>query len=87
MAVHQVGVGLGVLGELRERLVDLGLVALGLPRLDARQGGLLGLGVGGHDRGVEVGGQRRRLGGLVDVDADDLLLAGLDRGPAGRRAR
>src|SRR5690348_18509092 len=41
--------------------------------------------VDGLDRRVQVGGERVRLGRLVDVDADDLLGAALDPGRSEER--
>jgi hypothetical protein len=55
---HQVRVGLGLGAQPVQRLVDGGLVALGPPLLDVGDGRPLGLGVGGLDGGVEVGGER-----------------------------
>ncbi len=76
--LHQVGAGLGRLGQAGQGGLDLGVVTLLAPRLQARHRRALGLRVGGLDGGVQVGGQRGRLGGLVAVDAHDLVLAGLD---------
>ena len=60
------------------------VVAPGVQRGD--HPGLVGR-VDGHDCRVQVSGQRVGLGRLVAVDADDLLVAGLDPGPARRRAK
>ena len=52
----------GGLGELLERGVDGGLVALGAPLLERLDPLALDLGVGGEDAAVLAGGQRRVLG-------------------------
>ena len=76
--LHQVVVGLRGLGERCERAVDLLLVTLLAPGLQAGDRRALGLGVRCLDRGVEVSGQRRGLGGLEPVHADDDVVAVLD---------
>ena len=64
--------------ELAERLLDGGLVALGLPALERLAALALDLGVGGEDAAVGSRRQRRVLGLGEAVLADHLDLAALD---------
>lgn len=69
-------------GRVVERIAHAlpvgGLLTRRTPVTDGPDDPRLDVVVHRHDRGVQVGGERVRLGRLVHVHADDLLLAGLD---------
>lgn len=67
--------------QAREGVLGAGLVAVVPPLVQRLDDACLVGGVDGHDGRVEVRGERIGLGALEAVDADDLLLVGLDPGP------
>src|SRR3954453_24114542 len=72
--------------ESLQRSIHRRLVALRAPRASGLEGGSLDTGIDRHDPAVLAAGERRILGGRVDVLAHHLQVAGLDRrhGLAGR---
>jgi hypothetical protein len=66
------------LGQIGQRRLDIGIVALGAEGVEPFDLFALGARIDFHDAAVNTAGQRRHLGFLVAIQADDLQIAALD---------